>query len=159
MRRFHRQDGQAAVEFILMFPFFMVLFLFIVEFGFVLHTYISVVQAAAEGARYASVGKPPAAGACTANDGTIEGRTIGASTVTMPCNEVTVHYSVKPASRGDIVAVDVNHTYTTVTPLGEMLSFISAGTFPGTLDMGSCFDARLESGPTVQTNVTTGALC
>ena len=160
MRRLHQQHGQAAVEFILMFPFVLVMFLFIVEFGFVLHSYISVIESAAEGARYAAIGKPPAGGSCTANDGTIQGRTIAASSLNVTCAEVQVWYQpAKPVARGDIVAVHVNHTYTPVTPLGKMLTFLSFGTFPGTIAIGSCFDARLEAGPTVQTNVAIGADC
>ncbi len=160
MRRLHRQDGQAAVEFILMFPFVMVLFLFIVEFGFVLHAYISIVQSSAEAARYAAIGKAPAAGACTANDGTIQGRAVAASQLTVTCADVTVRYQpAKPVARGDIVAVHIDHTYTPITPLGDMLAFLSFGTFPGTISIGSCFDARLETGPTVQTNVIVGAGC
>lgn len=156
MQRLHRQDGQAAVEFMLMFPFVVMLFLFIAEFGFVLNSYISVVQSAAEGARYAAIGKAPAAGSCTKNDGTIEGRTIGASSITMPCSEVVVRYQpAKPVARGDIVAVKVNHVYTPVTPLGQFLSAFPTSAFTIT----ACFDARLEAGPTVQTNVTVGTGC
>lgn len=161
MRRIHRrQDGQAAVEFILMFPFVLTLFLFIVEFGFVLHNYISVIQSAAEAARFAAIGNPPAGGSCTSGDGTIQGRALAASTVPVTCAEVVVRYQPDlPVTRGDIVAVKVNHVYTPVTPLGNMLTMLSFGTFPGTITIGSCFDARLESGPTVQTNVTIGTGC
>ena len=159
MRALHRQDGQAAIEFILMFPFMMLVLLFIIEFGFILHAYISVVESAAEGARYAAVGNPPSPGACTANDGTVQGRTVGASNSQVACADVTVRYNVKPAARGDVVAVKINKTYATVTPLGGIMSFMSLGTFPGTLTMRSCFDARLESGPTNQTNVVTGTAC
>ena len=66
MRRLRHEQGQAAVEFMLMFPFMLMLLLFIVEFGFILHAYISVVESAAEGARYAAVGNPPCGGSCTA---------------------------------------------------------------------------------------------
>lgn len=162
MRRLHRrQDGQAAVEFILMFPFVMVMFLFIVEFGFVLHSYISVIQSAAEAARYAAIGNPPGAGTCTAGDGTVRGRALASSNVPVTCAEVTVRYQPDlPVTRGDIVAVKVDHVYTPKTPLGQMLSFVSFGTFPTSITMGSCFDARLESGPpSPQPNVTIGTGC
>ena len=160
MRRLHQQHGQAAVEFILIFPFMLMLLLFIVEFGFILHAYISVVESAAAGARFAAVGNPPAAGSCTANDGTIQGRSVAVSSNTVACADVVVRYQpATPVARGDIVAVKVNKTYTTVTPIGGILTFLSLGTFPGTLAMNSCFDARLEQGPTVQTNVVVGAGC
>jgi Flp pilus assembly protein TadG len=163
MRWLHRDEGgQAAVEFMLMFPLVLVLLMFIIEFGFVLHTYVTVIQSAAEGARFAAIGKPPAAGACTPNDGTIQGRTVAVGSNKITCAEVTVRYpppATVPVARGDIVAVKVNKTYTTVTPLGDLLTFVSWGTFPNTLPMTSCFDARLEQGPTVQTNVTIGVGC
>lgn len=160
MRRLHKQDGQAAVEFILMFPFMLLVLLFIIEFGFILHAYISVVESAAEGARFAAVGNPPAAGSCAVNDGTVQGRTIAASNSQVACADVTVRYAgTTPVKRGDVVAVKINKTYATVTPLGGILTFMSLGTFPGTLTMKSCFDARLESGPTVQTNVVIGTGC
>ena len=162
MRRIHRQDGQAAVEFILMFPFVMLMFLFIVEFGFVLHSYISIIQSAAEAARYAAIGNRPAGVSCTSGDGTVQGRALAASTVSITCAEVTVTYpppAVAPVKRGDTVAVRVNHVYTPKTPLGKIMTLLSAGTFPSTITMGSCFDARLESGPTVQTNVVIAAGC
>ncbi len=159
LRRLRHEQGQAAVEFMLMFPFMLMLLLFIVEFGFILHAYISVVESAAEGARYAAVGNPPWAATCTANDGTVKGRTIAASSNVVSCGEVTVNYDVKPVARGDVVRVKVNKIYTTVTPLGGILTFLSLGTWPGTLTMSSCFDARLETGPLVQTNVTVGTAC
>ena len=160
MRRLHRHEGQAAVEFILMFPFVLMLFLFIVEFGFVLYSYISVIQSAAEAARFAAIGNPPAGGSCTSGDGTVQGRALASSNVPVTCAEVIVTYQpAKPVVRGDIVAVKVNHVYTPVTPVGKILTLLSFSTFPSTITMGSCFDARLETGPTVQTNVTIGAGC
>jgi hypothetical protein len=54
-RPFRRDDGQAAFEFVLMFPIFIGLLLLIFDFGILMYEYVSVSNAAREGARYASV--------------------------------------------------------------------------------------------------------
>jgi Flp pilus assembly protein TadG len=51
-----REDGAAALEFAIILPIFMLIIFGIVEFGFLLNRYISVAQAAREGARVASLG-------------------------------------------------------------------------------------------------------
>jgi hypothetical protein len=38
----------------------------------------------------------------------------------------------------------VDYDYSFITPLGDLLSFISAGTFPTTLNMTSSSDMRIE---------------
>jgi Flp pilus assembly protein TadG len=50
------KKGAAAVEFALILPILLLLVMGILEFGRVLHTYLVVVNAAREGARYAAVG-------------------------------------------------------------------------------------------------------
>ena len=77
----------------------------------------------------------------------------------MTCGEVTVQLPRQARRPRRRRRGEGQQVYTTVTPLGGILTFLSLGTWPGTLTMSSCFDARLESGPTVQTNVTVGTGC
>jgi Flp pilus assembly protein TadG len=160
--KLRRQEGQAVVEFVLLFPFAMLFILFVIEFGFALHTYIRVAQASAEGARFAAVGNIPGTTSCTANDGTIRGRVVHMSGGTVTCADVTVRYQPTPsmpAERGDVVAVNVTHNYTPVTGIGGIMSMLSGGTFPSTIPIGACFEARLELTPANQTGMTAGTVC
>jgi Flp pilus assembly protein TadG len=146
-----RSDRGAIVfEFIILFPFMMLLVLFFIEFGFVLHRWILINNAAAEGARYAATGNLPAAGTCPGGYHSIEERARETTGNRITCAQVTVRYtrySGATVSRGDSVAVRISHTYATVTGFGEMLHLVTGGTFPSTLTMTSCADARLETRP------------
>lgn len=53
--RLHREDGQAAFEFVLMFPVFIFLLFAIFDIGVLMYEYVSVSNAAREGARFAAV--------------------------------------------------------------------------------------------------------
>lgn len=56
-RVFPARDGaQAAFEFVLMFPLFIGLLMLLFDFGILMYQYVSVSNAAREGARYAAVG-------------------------------------------------------------------------------------------------------
>ena len=57
MRR-SEERGAAALEFAIILPIFMLIIFGMVEFGFLLNRYISVTQAAREGARVMSLGYP-----------------------------------------------------------------------------------------------------
>src|SRR5688572_17084823 len=59
--RFRRDDGQAAFEFVLMLPFFIMFVLLLVDFGILTYEYVTVSNAVREGARYASVNCPVSA--------------------------------------------------------------------------------------------------
>src|SRR6266581_5788486 len=51
-----RKDrAQAAFEFILILPFFVLFVVMLIDFGILMYEYVSVANAAREGARYASV--------------------------------------------------------------------------------------------------------
>jgi hypothetical protein len=158
MRRLGGDKGQSVVEFVLLFPFAMLFILFVVEFGFVLHTYIRITQATAEGARFAAVGNRPSA-SCSANDGTIQGRVVHMSGGTLDCADVTVRYApALPVERGDIVGVEANHTYVPVTGLGSIMGMLSGGSF-SSIPISACFEARLELTPENQTGMVQGAGC
>ena len=50
-----RDDGQAAIEFLLVIPTFMVFLFLVVDFGMLMYQYVSIANAVREGARYAAV--------------------------------------------------------------------------------------------------------
>jgi Flp pilus assembly protein TadG len=158
MRRLGTDEGQSVVEFVLLFPFAMLFILFVIEFGFVLHTYVRITQATAEGARFAAVGNRPSA-SCSPNDGTIQGRVVQMSGGALDCAEVAVRYvSAMPVERGDVVGVETNHTYIPVTGLGSIMGMLSGGSF-SSIPISACFEARLELTPANQAGMVQGAGC
>ncbi len=159
MRDLRSERGAIMVEFALLLPFILLLIMMIVEFGFALHTGITVNNAASEAARYAAVANPSDV-ACA--PGSIEDRALRTSTGMLLCSEVTVLYQntggTTAIERGDGVAVFIQHEYQTVTPLGAFLSAVSGGTIPSTFTLSACSDSRLEQRPTGPTSAT-GANC
>jgi len=160
------ESGQAVVEFVLLFPVVLVLLLMIVEFGFALHTYVTVNNAAAEAARFAAVGsRPNGGGGCESDpaDPSIEGRAVIVSVGEVSCADVNVTYrKLMPGSgylRGDSVTVAITHEYVPITPLGELMSAFSFGTLPETLTMYACADSRLERAPASQAGLVPGTGC
>lgn len=55
LRAFHREEGQAAFEFVLILPIFLLFVLLLIDFGILMFEYVAVSNAAREGARYGSV--------------------------------------------------------------------------------------------------------
>jgi len=155
--------GQSIVEFALMFPFIMVMIFFFIEFGFAFNNYLTVTNAAAEAARYASVAHLP--GTCNTDPlaPSVEGRAVNTSSNLVTCGEVSVRYTkvtVDPGyGRGDEVTVRIAHVYNMISPLGPMMSAFSFGTIPTTLTIKACSEARLEARPTNQALLVAGAGC
>ena len=138
-------EGQAALEFMLILPIFILLFLLVVDLGMLMYEYVSLANAVREGARYGSVNCGN--GECAEDK--VKTRVIqrsGGILADTPDdqNKVTVSWvdNNPPEGlnygQGDSVVVRVNHPY----------SFLF---FPGvTLPVVSCADMRLE-----QTDLTT----
>lgn len=94
------ERGQAAFEFLLILPLFVLFILLLIDFGIVMYGYVSVANAAREGARFASVNCET--GTCSLED--IRDRTIERSSGFITDHaEVTV--SSAGEARGDSVAV------------------------------------------------------
>jgi hypothetical protein len=55
LKSLRNEAGQAALEFMLMLPFFVVFFLMLIDFGIGMYGYVSVANAAREGARYGAI--------------------------------------------------------------------------------------------------------
>ena len=147
---FHREEGQAAFEFVLLLPVFIFLILLMVDLGVMSYQYISISNSVREGARFGAVNCGD--GSCTEVD--IENRTIERSggildTITGPA-EVTVGWVDNDIDgvaygRGDSVVVQVDHSY----------SFLF---FPGSVNVHSCADMRLEQ-TDATTTVPVGTAC
>ena len=139
------------IEFVLIFPMLLIFALAIAEFGFMLHANITVNSAAREGARFAAVANLPSDPPLTCDAGSIEKRTVDSSTGLLQCSEVTVGYIEQTGDavygRGDEVVVNIDHTYTSKTPLGDLLNALSFGAIPSTVQVRACADARLEVPP------------
>jgi Flp pilus assembly protein TadG len=132
-RRGRRERGQALVEFAFVVPIFLVLVLGVVDFGWALRSWITVTNSAREAARYGAVG-------ATCDD--IKQRAVDTSADLLTTSDVSVVNC--QGNPGTDVGVTVDYDYSFITPLGDLLSFISAGTFPTTLNMTSSSDMRIE---------------
>src|SRR5262245_9320036 len=116
MRGLRSDAGQAAAEFIMLFPLMMLLVCFFIEFGVALHSWILITNAAAGAARCAAVGNLPTdvAGTCPAGLLSIEERAVEASNNHITCADVTVAYerfTGATVQRGDGVNVRIAHDY------------------------------------------------
>ena len=138
----------------MLFPLVLVVILFVVEFGFALHTHITVNSAAREAARHAAVARLPSAVPGTCDPNSIEERGVNSSVGILLCSEVAVGYVEQNGdpvfSRGDSVVVRIDHTYTGKTPLSLPASTFSFGAVPSTFQISACADVRLEGTPSDQ---------
>ena len=133
--RLRDDRAQAAFEFILILPFFILFIVLLIDLGILMYEYVSVANAAREGARYASVNCPadpvyPTSVSCSVEK--VQYRTKDRSGgILTDATEVTVSWP-NGVSRGSNVAVKVTHPY----------AFLF---FPlVTIDVVSCADMRLE---------------
>lgn len=147
MPRHTDERGQATVELVLLLPLILLMVCAVVEFGFALSSYLTVNHAAAEGARYGSLGSLPGDGTCAPN--TVRGRALSAAADHLDCSDVTVSYpgGVGSAARGDEVAVHVSHEYGLVTPLSALMGLAGSAGFPETFTLTACSSGRLEQAP------------
>lgn len=130
-----REDGQAAFEFVLILPLFLLWMLLLVDLGIMTYQYVSLNNATREGARYAAVNCGD--GSCTLSE--VRDRTIarsGGLLTIANAAEITVGWLNRDGTgsnsdRGDSAVVKVNHPY----------AFLF---FPVTFPVVSCADMRLE---------------
>lgn len=146
-----RDEGQAAIEFLLIIPTFMLFMFLIVDFGMLTYEYVSIANAAREGARYAATNCGD--GSCTASD--VRARVIdrsGRILTLANVSEISVGWIDTTgdglnSGRGDSVTVFIDHPYT--------FWFSPAG--PG-IPVMSCADMRLERRDQT-TGLPTGTAC
>ena len=147
---FRKEEGQSALEFVLVLPVFVVAFLMVVDLGMLMYQYVSVSNAVREGARFGAVNCGD--GSCDTIDltETVFDRTIARSSgvldpLASPA-EVTVGWldNTVPLDnnrgRGDSVVVKVDHDY--------IFMFL-----PGSISIPvvSCADMSLEQSDTATT--------
>jgi len=129
-------------------PILVILIFGIIDFGMGLRSYVSLTNATREGARFAAVGN--VAGAYPADcDGATNTTVIGRVCVAIEgldlsaLNDVSVTYPDGQAP-GNSIVVSAQYTYTFITPLGDIASFISGGSFDDTLTLNTSTDMRQE---------------
>ena len=143
------QRGQSLVEFALVLPIFLVLVLGIVDFGMGLRAWITVTNAAREGARvgavYAEAGTSgtlasPTSCSTIAEDDTasIAGRSCHTAAA-LPREDMAVGVEGALGDTGDPVRVKMTYDYEYITPLGAFISGLT-----GPLHMETLADMRLE---------------
>ncbi len=146
---FRREEGQSALEFVLVLPVFIIAFLMVVDLGILMYQYVSVSNAVREGARFGAVNCGD--GSCD-DDGTetVAQRTIARSSgILASPAEVTVGWLDNNANGnnqnlGDSVVVSSAHDY----------NFLF---FPATIGVASCADMSLEQGEPLALPAATGS--
>lgn len=127
-----RDEGQAAFEFILILPFFVLFLLLLIDFGIVMYEYVSISNGARDAARYASANCGD--GGCTLDEVRIRAaeRSGGILNSADPLDLAKIDVSWPLGTdRGDAVSVAIDHPY-------EFLFF------PATIPVVTCVDMRLE---------------
>lgn len=143
-----RSRGQSLVEFSLILPVLVIMVLGIVDFGVGLRSYISLTNAAREGARFAAVGNAAGsypANCTTPNTTTTIGRvcTVLEGLDKTQVQTVTVTYP-QGQSPGNSVIVSAEYRYHYITPIHAVVSFFSGGGLPDYITLNATTDMRLE---------------
>jgi Flp pilus assembly protein TadG len=139
--------GQSIVEFALIAPLLLITVFGIIDFAMGLRAWVSLTNATRDGARYGSVGNPlgSAVTSCVGeDDATVVGRVCTVAEG-LDKAEMTVDPSCDPdCDPGSSVRVEATYEYHFITPMGDLLNFVSGGSFPETLDLSTSTDMRLE---------------
>lgn len=112
-----RSDGQVLVEFALVIPIFLILFMAIIEFGFVFNALLSINYATRDAALIAAE-----AGSTAGVDGS--GRDVGADCLILEQVELDVS---APADRGRITEVRIYRSNLSGTQLGSVANVYQRG--------------------------------
>jgi len=134
-RRKNGEKGQALVEFTLLLPIFLLLLFAIIDFGMGFYSWITVTNAAREGARLGVV-------MATAQE--IEDRVYQTADLPNESTQMTVTVTNAQGQPGESVVVKVDYDYDLITPLAGIVSFISGNVIGPTLTFSSTAEMRLE---------------
>jgi len=131
------ERGQAMVEFAMIVPIFLLLVFAIVDFGMGLYSWITVTNAAREGARIGAVGA----------DSTTITQRVRDTAGSLNNSNLTV--TVQNASdqggvSGSSVSVHVDYQYHLITPVGNILHLVSGGNIGSVIDFNSTTEMRME---------------
>jgi len=135
IRRKHGEKGQALVEFTLLVPVFLLLLFAIIDFGMGFYSWITVTNAAREGARL---------GAVLATQQQIEDRVYQTADLPNESTKMTVTVTNAQGQPGESVVVTVDYDYDLITPLAGIVSFVSGDVIGPTLTFSSTAEMRLE---------------
>lgn len=140
--------GQSLVEFALVLPVLTILIFGIIDFGMALRSYVSLTNATREGARFAAVGNVTGTYP-TDCDGTNGTTTIGRVCVAIEGLDLDEVQDISVAfldgeAPGNSVIVSAEYQYNFITPLGDIIGFVSGGSFPESITLGTSTDMRLE---------------
>ncbi len=111
------EKGQNLVEFALVLPIFLILVFGIIDFGMGFHAWITVTNAAREGARIGAVG---------ADSATIQTRVVDTAD-SLDASDLTVTVVNAQGAPGESVSVDVDYNYDLITPLSSFLGIFGGG--------------------------------
>ena len=128
--RAREEEGQAAMEMLLIFPLFILIVLLSIDFGVWMYQSVNVANSVREAARYGAVNC--GSGSCTA--GLVEQRAVDRSNGFLDSADITVGWVDRDAAaglRGSSVVVKVNHSH------GLLF-------FPISVPIYACADMRLE---------------
>ncbi len=129
--------GQSVLEMALVLPFFLVIVMGVIDFGWAFRDYITLTNSAREGARYAIV--------CPTNDTQIKDRVSTYSEDLVDSSGVSVAWEGGTRCTSEnYVEVSASYDYYFITPLGGFLSSISGGALPDHLHLTSATRMRQE---------------
>jgi Flp pilus assembly protein TadG len=123
-----KRRGAALVEFAIVVPLLMMLLMGIMEFGMILHDYLSISQGAREGVREAAVGSPQSK---------VRGRVMRASLPAITPEMIQVHYYDEAQGRWVDARDDSSGTSNLVPP--KSLIRVRVANYPHRLITGSFF--------------------
>lgn len=128
------ERGQAVAEFAMIVPIFLLLVFAIVDFGMGFHAWITVTNAAREGARLGAVG-----------GSSIEiSDEVYATSATLDAAQLSVIVTNAEGNPGESVTVDVTYDYQLITPLSSVMGLVSGNTIGPNLAFKSKAEMRLE---------------
>jgi Flp pilus assembly protein TadG len=133
------ERAQSLVEFAFVLPIFLLIIMATVDFAVGLKTYITITNAAREGARLAVTLSPTDPDTVTLVQDHVADRSAGL----VEAGDVTIAYPIDAASDNP-VEVTAEYEYKYITPLGKLLSFFSAGSITDPLHMSSTSTMRVE---------------
>ena len=111
------EKGQNLVEFAMVVPIFLILVFAIVDFGMGFHAWITVTNAAREGARIGAVG---------ADAATIEARVVDTAS-SLAEDDLSITVVNAQGTPGEAVSIDVQYDYELITPLANVLGIFGGG--------------------------------
>lgn len=126
--------GQSLVEFALIVPLFLLLVFAIVDFGMGFYSWITVTNAAREGARVGAVG---------ADQATIIQR-VKDTSGSLNNSNLTVSVTNAQGNAGEEVGVSVQYKYTLITPVSSVMGKISGGSLGPNINFTATSKMRLE---------------